>query len=222
MFFPDEPSYHSAYHSGDPWRNPEDGGITGIPQGRGKRANSQTGGREAFDMLFSSWENLFYVIVVGVLVYVGLVTFLRISGKRTLSSMNAFDFIVTVAFGSTMASTILPSAATFADGILALALLILFQFLVAWFEIRFPSFHRIVTSNPTILFFRGEFVEEKMRRERVERGDILSVVRRSGILDLETVEAIILETDGSFSVLTRPEAPVTRSTMENIPRPGSR
>lgn len=170
-------------------------------------------------MFFSGWENPARIFIVGALTYIGLVVFLRISGKRTLSSMNAFDFIVTVAFGSTLATTVLPSKPTLADGLTALALLIVLQFIVAWIEIRSPGFHRIVTSHPTIVFYRGAFIEEKMRRERVEHGEILAMIRRSGILDLESVEAVILETDGSFSVLSRPGRPVGNSSISNIALP---
>lgn len=170
-------------------------------------------------MWFSSWDSLIRVVAVGSLAYIGLVLFLRLSGKRTLSSMNAFDFIVTVAFGSTLASTILPSNATLADGLLGLALLIVLQLIVAWIEIRSPRFHRIVTSHPTILFFRGAFLEDAMRRERLEQGEIMAIIRRRGIIDLEAVEAVVLETDGSFSVLSRPDKPVARSSIHNISIP---
>ncbi len=173
-------------------------------------------------MFFSSWNNLIHVLVVGALVYAGLVTFLRLSGKRTLASMNAFDFIVTVAFGSTLASTILPSNTSLLDGLLALGLLIVLQLIVAWVEIRYPMFHKVVTSKPTILFYRGEFIEDKMQRERVEHGDILAVIRRKGILDLNAVEAVVLETDGSFSVLSRPEKQIERSSIKDISRPEGR
>ena len=173
-------------------------------------------------MFFNSWDNLIHVAVVSALVYIGLVTFLRFSGKRTLSSMNAFDFIVTVAFGSTLASTILPSTVTLAGGLLALGMLIVLQFIVAWIEIRSPLFHKIVTSHPSILFFQGEFMEDVMRQERVEHGEILAVIRRNGILDLDAVEAVVLETDGSFSVLAQSEKPVTRSSLKNLKRPDDR
>jgi len=173
-------------------------------------------------MFFKSWDNLIQVAVVSALVYIGLVTFLRFSGKRTLSSMNAFDFIVTVAFGSTLASTILPSTVTLADGLLALGMLIILQLIVAWIEIRSSLFHNIVTSHPAIIFFRGEFVEDVMRRERVEHGEILAIIRRNGILDLDAVEAVVLETDGSFSVLAQSEKPISRSSLRNLKQPDTR
>lgn len=164
-------------------------------------------------MFFSSLENLIHVLVAGALVYAGLIFFLRLSGKRTLVSMNAFDFIVSVAIGSMLASTMLPSKVSLTDGLLALGLLVLLQFFVAWFEIRYPMFHRVVTSRPTMVFFRGQFMKEKMRQQRIKEEDVLTIIRNKGHLDIERVEAVVLETNGSLSVLTRPEGPVARSSL---------
>jgi uncharacterized membrane protein YcaP (DUF421 family) len=71
-------------------------------------------------VFFSGWDSLLRTLVVGVLAYVALVVFLRISGKRTLSKMNAFDLIVTVALGSTLATVTLSKEVALADGALAL------------------------------------------------------------------------------------------------------
>ena len=57
-------------------------------------------------MFFSSWHALARILIVGPLVYAAPVIMLRLSGKRTLTQLNAFDFVVTVAFGSTLASTL--------------------------------------------------------------------------------------------------------------------
>lgn len=53
-------------------------------------------------MFFDGWSDLLRILVVGSLAYAGLVGFLRVSGKRTLAKMNAFDLVVTVALGSTL------------------------------------------------------------------------------------------------------------------------
>ena len=55
-------------------------------------------------MFFDSWTALGRVLLVGTLAYVALVAILRISGKRTLTKLNAFDLVVTVALGSTLAT----------------------------------------------------------------------------------------------------------------------
>ncbi|RZJ88157.1 MAG: DUF421 domain-containing protein, partial [Hymenobacter sp.] len=79
-------------------------------------------------IFFTSWESLVRTLVISLLAYVGLIVMLRISGKRTLSKMNAFDLIVTVALGSTLATVLLSKSVALADGLLAFALLIGLQF----------------------------------------------------------------------------------------------
>lgn len=70
-------------------------------------------------MFFSSGSTMVRTAVVGVLAYVSLVVLLRLSGRRTLSKMNAFDLVVTVALGSTFATILLNSDVSLADGVLA-------------------------------------------------------------------------------------------------------
>jgi len=82
-------------------------------------------------MFFQGWTGLWRVLVVGTLAYIALVLLLRISGKRTLAKFNAFDFVVTVALGSTLATILLNNSIALAEGILALALLIGLQYVIS-------------------------------------------------------------------------------------------
>lgn len=151
-------------------------------------------------MLFDSWYDLVRVAVVGTLTYAALVVLLRSSGKRTLSKLNAFDLVVTVALGSTLASTLLSSTVSIAEGVLALALLIGLQYAVAWAASRSRRVERLVAAEPTLLY-RGGFLHEAMRRERVTQDELRQVARSDGHDDLDKVEAIVLESDGTMSVL---------------------
>lgn len=67
-------------------------------------------------MFFDGWTGLLRVLVVGTLAYAALVLLLRVSGKRTLSKMNAFDLVVTVALGSTLATVLLSRDVALAEG----------------------------------------------------------------------------------------------------------
>ena len=152
-------------------------------------------------MFFGSWADLGRVLVVGVLAYLAIVFLLRISGKRTLSKMNAFDFIVTVALGSTLASTILSKDTSLAEGIVAFAVLIFMQFIITWLSVRSSTVFQLVKGKPTLLFHRGQFLEDVMKRERVTQPEIRQAMRDAGMAALDDVAAVILETDGSFAVL---------------------
>ena len=82
------------------------------------------------EMFFQDWQGLARTAVVGALAYVTLVLFLRISGKRTLAKLNAFDLVVTVALGSTLSAILLQESIALTEGALALGLLI--AMLIVW------------------------------------------------------------------------------------------
>ncbi len=160
-------------------------------------------------MWFDGWGDLVRLAVVTPVAYVALVVMLRVTGKRTLSKLNAFDWVVTVALGSTLASAILSSSVSVSEGVLALALLVALQYVVTWSSVRVPLVRRLAKSEPTLLYHDG-FLEEAMRRERVTRSEVEQAARADGHADLGGVGAVVLETDGSLSVLPR-TGPLTPS-----------
>ena len=115
-------------------------------------------------MFFDSWTGLGRVLLVGTLAYVALVAILRISGKRTLSKMNAFDFVVTVALGSTLATILVDTSVTLAQGALALALLVALQFAITWTSVRVAWVRRIVTGEPALLARHGRCLPDYRTR----------------------------------------------------------
>ncbi len=152
-------------------------------------------------IFFDNWAVLFRTMVVGVLAYLGLVIILRVSGKRTLSRMNAFDWIVTVALGSTLASILVSKDVPLAQGLLAFSLLVGLQFIITWSSVRLQWVRRIVTGEPSLVLHRGEFLPDALRRTRVNQDDVLAAIRAAGLPSPQDVEAVVLETDGSFSVV---------------------
>ena len=89
-------------------------------------------------MLFDNWSSLLRAALLAILTYGWLVLMLRLYGKGTLAKLNAFDFIVTVALGSILASTILAKSTTWSQGAIALAILCSLQWLVAKASLRWP------------------------------------------------------------------------------------
>ncbi len=154
-------------------------------------------------IFFDSWGGLVRVVVVGTLAYLALVFFLRVSGKRTLSQLNAFDLIVTVALGSTLASMILTQDVALLEGMTTFALLIGLQYVISELSVRSSRFGGMVKSEPELLFYRGSFLSERMRTERLVESEIRAAVRAQGISGMDQVEAVVLETNGKLSVTSR-------------------
>jgi uncharacterized membrane protein YcaP (DUF421 family) len=156
-------------------------------------------------MFFDGFDGILRTLLVGALAYVALLLIVRASGKRTLAQMNAFDWIVTVALGSTLATILLAPEVALAEGVTALALLIGLQFLVSWLSVHSRSMRTLVRSQPRLLLYRGVFLEDAMRRERVTRSEVNQALRTGGFADASAVLAVVLETDGTFSVIGRGE-----------------
>lgn len=154
-------------------------------------------------LLFSDASQLLRTLTIGVLAYACLIVLLRATGKRTLSKMNAFDFVVTVALGSTLATILLSKEVTLAQGVLALGLLVGLQYAITWSSVRIAWVRRLVTGEPTLLVHRGELLPDALRRTRVTEEEVRAAVRGAGLPALEEVDAVVLETDGSFSVIRR-------------------
>jgi uncharacterized membrane protein YcaP (DUF421 family) len=155
------------------------------------------------ELFFQGWSGIIRTVIVGTLAYVVLVLFVRISGKRTLAKMNAFDLVVTVALGSTLSAVLLQETIALAEGATALGLLIALQYLVTFLSVRSKDFAKLVRSQPTLLARSGSYCSAALRDQRLTEDEVLSAVRSQGLETLDQVEAVILESDGSLSVIPR-------------------
>lgn len=167
-------------------------------------------------MLFDGLPGILRVVLVSVLAYAVLVIVLRVSGKRSLAKLNAFDFVVTVALGSTLATVLLSKSVALTEGVLAFVMLALLQWAVSRLSIAFPTFRNLIRSQPRLVFEDGRFLRGPMRQERITEDEVTSVIRSSGVGRLEDVAAVVLETDGTLSVIRRTEQPPT--VLANVRR----
>lgn len=138
------------------------------------------------------------ILVIGVCGYSALILILRISGTRTLSKMNSFDFIVTIALGSTFATSLLQKSVSLADAVFAFTLLVGLQYVLTYFSVKSPKFNRLVKDKPVLLFAEGEFLEEPMLKAHVGREEVIAGIRKQGIPSMDEVLFVILETNGEI------------------------
>jgi len=154
-------------------------------------------------IFFDSWSKIGRSLLLALLAYLALVLLLRISGKRTLSKLNVFDFVFVVALGSTLATTILSPGTTLADGLTAFIILIGLQIILSISCIYSHHIDTIVNGEPSLLMHKGRFLEDTMKRERVTKEEVLASLRNNGIHTYDVVDSVVLETDGTFSIVWR-------------------
>ncbi len=170
------------------------------------------------NLIFSGWEGVVRPLLAGVLAYFALLIQLRMSGKRTLSKMNAFDFIVTIALGSTLATVLLSKDVAVAEGAVAFATLIVLQFIITWLTVRYQWVNDLVKAQPVLLVYQGAYLHDAMKKARINQDEILSALRSSGVSSFEQVGAVVLETEGTLSVIKEIKN-LDYKILENVKKP---
>lgn len=140
------------------------------------------------------------VIISSVGIYISLILFTRIYGVRSFSKMSSFDFAITVAIGSVIASAILSKNPPLLQSVVALGSLFVLQMLVAKFR-KYPLMQNLVDNKPILLMRGTDILQDNMKAARVTREDLLAKLREANVTQFTQVKAVIMETTGDISVL---------------------
>lgn len=174
------------------------------------------------NLFFDSWESLLRTFILTTLAYISMVVFLRSSGKRTLTKMNAFDLIITIALGSALAAVALNKNIPLADGMLAFLVLIGIQFCLTWLSVRSEKVKNFIRSSPTLLFYNDKFLEAEMQRQRMTHEEVFMTARKQNITDLNEISLIILEPTGDITIIIKNDSKINNSSpilkeIQNFP-----
>jgi uncharacterized membrane protein YcaP (DUF421 family) len=168
--------------------------------------------------VWAGWEPVARILLVGTVGYVWLVFLLSSSGPRNLATMTPFDFAITVTLGSAFGRVLTATEVSLTDAAVAFALLIGLQWLFAGWRVRWPAFRRLTDVRPTLLYADGRIIKEGLRRHRLTESDLHAAAREQGLGSLRDVGAVILQSNGTFSVVKRDEMG-DRSSIDPYTRP---
>lgn len=141
------------------------------------------------------------IVVSAVLIYLGVIVFTRLAGLRSFSKMSSFDFAMTVAIGSLIASTVITRGPMLLPGLLALAMIYMLQISVGKLRHRFRWAERLVDNEPRLLMDGRRILEDNLRAAGVTHDDLRAKLREANVLSLDQVRAVVMETTGDISVL---------------------
>ncbi|WP_040279124.1 DUF421 domain-containing protein [Psychroserpens damuponensis] len=147
-----------------------------------------------------SSESLIAIILTAIGIYIALVIMTRISGKRSFSKMSSFDFAITVAIGSIIATVIVSKSVSLQQGIIGLLSIYVIQISVA-FARRLKWVEQIMDNKPTLLMKDGKIIEGSLQRCHVTESDLKAKLREANVIQLSEVKAVIFESTGDISVL---------------------
>jgi uncharacterized membrane protein YcaP (DUF421 family) len=148
------------------------------------------------------------VVLSAVALYGLLILYTRLVGLRSFSKMSGFDFAITVAVGSVLASVTLWQKPTLWEGAVALGALFGLQFVVGNLRKRIPGVTTAIDNAPLLLMDGPEVRTDNLRRANMTEADLRAKLREANVTQLEQVRAVVMESTGDVSVLhAPPDAP---------------
>jgi uncharacterized membrane protein YcaP (DUF421 family) len=169
--------------------------------------------------MFHMGTEFWSVIVRTLLVYVGVVVFLRLAGKRELGQMTVVDLVVILLVANAVQNAMTGPDFSVEGGLTAVAVLLLANKAVSLLRLHGGVWGRLIEGTPTVLVEDGQLIAPALRREGLEEDELEMVVREHGIASLGDVQMAVLETDGAISIVPRSAQVVrTRKHVRQLKR----
>ncbi|CAL68575.1 DUF421 domain-containing protein [Christiangramia forsetii] len=145
-------------------------------------------------------ESFVAIVLTAIGIYIAIIVYTRIAGKRSFSKMSSFDFAMTVALGSMIATTVLSKSVSLWEGVVGLGIVYILQILVAILR-RYKIVRDVVDNAPLMLMDGKNILHHNLKKARVTEEDLRSKLREANVLRLKEVRAVIFEATGDISVL---------------------
>jgi uncharacterized membrane protein YcaP (DUF421 family) len=136
-------------------------------------------------------------------VYLALLIGLRLTGKRELGQMTVFDLVVVLLLANAVQNAMVGPDTSLWGGLIAAAVLLLLNRAVATLRLQHGAWGRFLEGTPTVLVQEGQFLDPALRKEGIEREQVLMAMREHGVADIDEVQLAVLENDGSISVVPK-------------------
>lgn len=139
-------------------------------------------------------------IIRPVLVYLCLIIFLRLFGKRELAQLNPFDLVVLLSLSNTVQNAIIGDDTSVSGGVIGAFSLLTINWLLMRFLYRYPRVNQAIEGTKTVLIEHGRADEQAMKKEGLTERELLSVLHKQGLDTVSEVERCVLEPNGTFYV----------------------
>lgn len=165
---------------------------------------------------FGSWNDLWDTVFSALLFYIVIVVLVRLTGKRSTSQLNNFDWIINITVGSLAASGILLDSVPAVRAMAAIVTIMCLQYLMTWAVLHWDWAASMAKAKPTMLTHKGAFLEKGMRKTRVSQEEICSALREHGKFE-NRANWVVIETDGRLTVLPEDDIELQdAATMQNV------
>jgi len=135
-----------------------------------------------------------------VIVYLCLIVFLRLFGKRELAQLNPFDLVVLLSLSNTVQNAIIGDDNSVSGGVIGAFSLLAINWLVVRVLFSSKGLTRVLEGRACVLVLNGQLDLKAMERESLTREELLSVIHKQGFEDFDRVRKCQLEPNGTFYV----------------------
>jgi len=141
------------------------------------------------------------LVLRAIIVYLVVFLFTRVLGRRELSSLQPFDFILLVVIGDLIQQGVTQNDMSVTGVVIVVTTLALAQVGISYLSFRFKRMRPLLEGEPIVLVENGRIIEENLCRERLTHDDLAKQARRSEIESLDQVKWAVLETNGDVSFI---------------------
>lgn len=154
------------------------------------------------NQIFGGFTDWGWIALKAALLYVTAVFGFRLTERRTLAEMSAFDFVAAVAVGAIVGRVPNATTTSYMQGAVTLITILIAHRIIARLR-RFPAMARLFDHPPSILISQGQIIEPHLRRSGLTHADLFGILRQHGVLELHEVYLLIFEQRGKISILKR-------------------
>lgn len=159
-------------------------------------------------------QELLRIFARTILVLLILFILTKIMGKKQVSQLSLFDYIIGITIGSIAADISLDIEKNLLSGILSLCIYSTMSLIVSYITMKSINLRRFVMGVPTILIEKGKLIESGLKKSKIDVNDLLTEARSQGYFKLEDIEYAIMETNGKISfMLANKNTPITKKDM---------
>ena len=140
-----------------------------------------------------------------IFLYLILIAVVRIMGKRQIGEMEASEFVVTMLVANLAAIPMQDGGIPLYSGLVPILTVLGVELVLSSLSLRSIRLRRLLCGKPVILIENGRILQENLRATRVTLDELMGHLREKDVLDVQTVQYAILETNGNLSVFPFPK-----------------
>ncbi len=147
------------------------------------------------------WHTLLDVTIRTTVVYLALLTGLRLTGTRQLGQMSTFDLVLLLIIANAVQNAMVGPDTSLAGGLVAASVLIAWHRVIDWWRQRSRGFAKLLAGEGIMLIHHGNILATHLRRGGITRDELVQALREHGVADVKDVMLAVLEPDGAISVI---------------------